>query len=293
MGTKKLTNTAAIQTSLVIFTCEGREHLLLKSFESFSKSCKDVFAHKILVIDGKISQAVIDLIAPDMVIQSRVRRGYVNSIVKALKNIDTDYFFWLEDDWEFPRSFSIDSLAPFLDEPDVLQVTLAKLSVDNDFKSYKTSDIYINGNGFSANPSLCRTAAVKDIFNEVVTYEKNEDSKFLSFEYFATDYSLRKELISLIKYHNGLAFVNHLGDLESTGREYHMINSIRIPVKSYKKEYISGLNRDQSPSLYNKIGLFVKLYIAVFYLSVKLFLSREAYDFAFRIYVASLKRFKH
>lgn len=279
--------------SLVIFTCEGREHLLLRSFASFTKSCGSVFAHKLLAIDGKISQETIDVIAPDEVVQSPVRRGYVPSIIRALKNIDTDHFFWLEDDWEFPHDFTVDSLLTSFNDDKVLQVTLAKEKLDTAFKAYTEPNIYINGYGFSANPSLCRTAVVREIFNEAVAHKKDESSKFLSFEYFATNFANSKNLISLIKYHNNQAFVNHIGDLESTAREYHMINSISIPVKQGKNEYISGLNRYKEMSFFNKLGLFIKLYIATIYLSLKLFFSREAYDFAFRIYVASLKRFKH
>ena len=279
--------------SLVIFTCEGREHLLTKSFESFSNSCKDVFAHKILAIDGKISQAVIDSIASSEVIQSTVRMGYVKSIIRALKNIETEYFFWLEDDWEFPHSFSMSSLAPLLDDPDVLQVTLAKAPLNGEFKKYDEPDLYINGYGFSANPSICRTSVIRDIFSEVVAHKKDESSKFLSFEYFATNYAISKNKVSLIKYHDNLAFVNHLGELESTARTYHMINSVSIPVSSEKREYISGLQRTRTIGLYNKAGMFIKLYLSVFYLSIKLFFSREAYDFAFRIYLGFLRRFKH
>jgi len=279
--------------TLVIFTCEGREHLLLKSFASFAKACGSVFARKILAVDGKISQATIDVIAPDEIIQSPARRGYVPSIIRALKNIDTDYFFWLEDDWEFPHDFTADSLITSFNDDKVLQVTLAKEDRDAAFKPYTEPDIFINGYGFSANPSLCRTAIVREIFKEAIAHKKDESSKFLSFEYFATDFASSKHLISLIKYHNNQAFVNHIGDLESTAREYHMINSISIPVKQGKSEYISGLNRYKEISLVNKAGLFIKLYAATIYLSLKLFFSREAYDFAFRIYVASLKRFKH
>lgn len=279
--------------TLVIFTCEGREHLLLKSFASFNNACRSVFARKLLACDGKISQAAIDAIAPDEVIQSPVRKGYVPSIVRALKNVDTEYFFWLEDDWEFPHEFTVESLLPLFDDRHVLQVTLAKEKRDLGFKMYDDPDIYINGYGFSANPSLCRTAQIKEIFNEAVAYKKDEKSKFLSFEYFATNYANGKNLISLIKYFNSQAFVNHIGDLESTAREYHMINSISIPIEQGKSEYISGLNRYKEINLINKAGLFIKLYVATIYLSVKLFFSREAYDFAFRIYVASLKRFKH
>lgn len=279
--------------TLVIFTCEGREHLLLRSFASFSKSCGSTFDRKILAIDGKISQETIDVIAPDEIIQSPMRTGYVPSIIRALKNVDTDYFFWLEDDWEFPHDFTVESLMGSFNDDKILQVTLAKQDRNAAFKPYTEPDTYINGYGFSANPSLCRTAVVREIFKEAIAHKKDEESKFLSFEYFATNFANGKNLISLIKYHNSEAFVNHIGDLESTAREYHMINSISIPVKQGKSEYISGLNRYKEISFVNRLGLFIKLYIATIYLSLKLFFSREAYDFAFRIYIASLKRFKH
>ncbi|MDB5132568.1 MAG: hypothetical protein JWR02_2317 [Mucilaginibacter sp.] len=277
---------------LVIFTCESREHLLLKSFESFSGSCRDVFAYKLLVVDGKISQATIDAVSPNIVIQSTERKGYVNSIINALNNIHTDYFFWLEDDWEFPYLFSMSDLISFLQEQNVLQITLAKEPFNNKFELYKAPDVYVNGSGFSANPCLCRTADIKEIFKEIVAYKKDENSKFLSFEGVATTYTQRKNLVLLIKYYDKLAFVNHKGDLESTAREYHMINSLSIPLNSENGGYISGLNHFQKPGFYNKLSLCIKLWIATFHLSIKLLFSREAYDFAFRIYLASLKRFK-
>jgi len=279
--------------TLVIFTCEGREHLLLKSFASFTKACGSVFARKILAVDGRISQAIVDAISPDEIIQSPVRRGYVPSIIRALKNVDTDYFFWLEDDWEFPYDFTAEALIASFTDDKVLQVTLAKEDRDAAFKVYTEPDIYINGYGFSANPSLCRTAVVREIFKEAIAHKKDDESKFLSFEYFATNFANSKNLVSLIKYRNNQVFVNHIGELESTAREYHMINSISIPVKQGKSEYISGLNRYKEISFFNRLGLFTKLYMATIYLSLKLFFSREAYDFAFRIYIASLKRFKH
>jgi hypothetical protein len=279
--------------TLVIFTCEGREHLLLRSFESFSKSCKTVFSNKLLAIDGKISQATIDTIAPDIVIQSTARNGYVNSIINALKNINTEYFFWLEDDWKFPYEFSVESLLPVFDDAKVLQIIFAKGALNAGFKLYQTTDLYINDFGFSANPALCRTSVMKDVFNEVVAFKKDEESKFLSFEYFVSKYSERNGLLTLVKYHDNQAFVNHVGELESTAREYHMINSVSIPIKQGDKDYISGLKREKNIRFHNKAGLFIKLYGAIIYLSIKLFFSRQAYDFAFRVYIASLRRFKH
>jgi hypothetical protein len=54
-----------------------------------------------MAIDGKISHEVIEKIQPDVIIQSPMRRGYLSNILLALKAIDTQYFFWLEDDWSF------------------------------------------------------------------------------------------------------------------------------------------------------------------------------------------------
>ena len=83
---------------LLIFTCNDREHLLQKSYTSFKNACNYKFNKVILAIDGQIDDAVITQIQPDTIIQHPTRQGYVNSIAKTLKLINTPYFFWLEDD---------------------------------------------------------------------------------------------------------------------------------------------------------------------------------------------------
>jgi hypothetical protein len=281
------------EISLVIFTCEGRDHLLYNTINSFRKACDYKFSSTILAIDGQISGEVTSHVSPDYIIQNVKRKGYVNNIVQALPLVKTDYFFWLEDDWMFPVAISVNKLLLAFQNQDVLQITLAKQPLDNDFTPYNLPGTYINGYGFSANPSLCRTAVIKEVFDEIVAYKKDEDSKFFSFESVASNYSNRKNLVSLIKYDDARPYVSHSGDLESTAREYHMINSIDAGATLVPTGYISGLQREKNITLYNKLGAFVKLYIAIIYLSIKLFFSREAYDFAFRVYLSFLKRFKH
>jgi len=280
--------------SLVVFTCEGREHLLLKSFESFTDSCNAVFKNKILAIDGKISQTVIDVIAPDFVIQSTTRRGYVNNIINALKNIETDYFFWLEDDFLFKQKVPIDyMLNTMVKDKTWAGIFLSRSAPLSEEKKHLFDDLYVPDFGFSVSPTLCKTEHIKNAFVSIIAHPKDQSTKYISFEPFLDEFFIRNELKYAVIDPGTIAHVDHFGGLESTAREYHMINSVNIPVRPQSKDYISGLQRTKTISLYNKLGMFFKLYISVFYLSVKLFFSREAYDFAFRVYIAFLKRFKH
>ena len=288
--------TAMDSVSLLIFTCEGREHLLMKSYPSFSKYCKFDFAQKLLIIDGKISQGTINSISPDIVIQSTVRGGYVKSILNALKNIDTDYFFWLEDDFlfnqEVPLAYMLNILAKDKTWAGIFLSRTAPFT-HAEKKQPVFDNLYVPDFGFSVSPTLCNTLHVKSAFAEIVAYPKNENTKYVSFEPFLDEFFIRKNLKYAIIDPGPVAHVEHFGGLESTAREYHMINSVSIPVSSEKREYISGLQRTRTIGLYNKAGMFIKLYLSVFYLSIKLFFSREAYDFAFRIYLGFLRRFKH
>jgi hypothetical protein len=296
MGAKNLTETGVIPVSLVVFTCEGREHLLLKSFESFSGACEDDFAYKILVIDGKINQVAIDLVSPDMIIQSTLRRGYVNSIITALKNIETDYFFWLEDDFLFnqkvPLDYMLNTMVKDKSWAGIFLSRTAPLTI-TEKKIHLFDNLYVPDFGFSVSPTLCKTEHIKNAFTAMIAHTQDESTKYISFEPFIDEFFIQNELKYAIIDPGSISHIKHFGDLESTAREYHMINSISIPIKPVHKEYISGLQRTTTINLYNKAGMFIKLYISVFYLSIKLFFERESYDFAFRIYRAFLKRFKH
>ena len=85
----------------------------------------------------------------------------------------------------------------------------------------------------------------------------------------------------------------HAGDFESTGREYHMINSVDATTASLDRNYISGLTRGKNITLYNKVAMLAKVWYAATVLSFSLFKHRHAYDFAFRLYSAYLKKFRN
>ncbi|MBB5438873.1 hypothetical protein HDC92_002554 [Pedobacter sp. AK017] len=271
--------------SLVIFTCEGREHLLIKTISSFRKSCGYNFFQTILAIDGQINPGIVDEINADVLVQSPGRKGYVNNILQAIRQVDTDYFFWLEDDWEFPYSIPVKSLSDRLSrEERLIQLVLSKSDRDSSGKI----PAYIS---FSANPCLCNTRHIKNGFSEIVAAEKNEQSRFMGFENYLSGYMLRNGLRNDYMYQDNEAFVSHSGYLESTSRAFHMINTLKKNNNLSKTGYISGFGHQKKISIWNTFFLLPKLWIAVCILSFKIFYQRRAYDFAFRIYLSYKRKF--
>jgi len=285
-------NASNTDITLVIFTCSGREHLLKQTLPSFYNACNWRFNKLILAIDGPVSQDAINQVQPDLIVQSYTRKGYINSIISALKNIDSPYFFWLEDDWGFPVNFSLDNFVDQLEKPDVLEIILSKSDREDEDK-YPGSDFHISRHGFSANPGLFKTEVVRSAFAEILSLKDSDGTEHLSFENFITGYANDRHLYTLKYFADGKATVSHAGELESTAREYHMVNSLTKEFKAGGDNYLSGFGVERKISKKNKLGMFFKLILASFSLCWRLWFSRESYDFAFRIYLAYLKKFKY
>jgi len=278
--------------SLVIFTCEGREHLLAQTMLSFKKACSFQFSQVIMVIDGQISNAIKENLNPDLILQSPKRKGYVNSISKVLPLIKTPYFFWLEDDWDFPNPVEIDKWLNILEaEPTALQIILAKDALNSNIH-HPYAGIHKSDLGFSANPSINKTQAIQKAFSALELASKNESTKLVGFENYIESYRKAHQMESLMIFDYEKAYVAHSGYLESTAREYHMINSIDEENSTIEKEYISGFGYHQKISLRNKISLIPKLVIAFFWLAIHAFSERYVYDYGLRIYKSYLKKFK-
>jgi hypothetical protein len=282
--------------SLVIFTCEGREHLIKKMTPSFKKFCDFEFTTTILVADGPVSSEVVDMVNPNLLIQHPKRQGYVQSIIDALKVIETEYFFWLEDDFEFKQAVPIlDMFNALNNNNNWAGVFLSRkpLLNENDFISHYYDKFYLPKIGYSVSPTLCRTSMVKSAFKALMEYPKSEETKLYGFETFINDFYINSGYAYAIIDPGITAHVDHIGILlESTAREFHMINSIDKTQSSINKEYISGFGYHQTITFWNKFFLIPKLFIAFFNLSFKLFGKRYAYDFATRIYFSYLRKFK-
>jgi hypothetical protein len=156
--------------NLIIFTCQGREHLLLKSYASFKNACDYEFGKIILAIDGPVDPSIIAEIKPDLVIQHPERRGYVNSIAQTVKVITSPYFFWLEDDWSFNQKIDLPYLLSQLQQNnDWAEIILSKYGpLSDEMKLYPLADnLYQSIYGFSANPAICNTGHIQTAFTKL------------------------------------------------------------------------------------------------------------------------------
>ena len=271
--------------SLVVFTCKGREQLLHQTLNSFRQFCKYPFHKIILAIDGTIDPAVIAYVNPDLVVQSPVRKGYVNSILHALKNIDTEYFFWLEDDWNFNAAVDIELIINNLQtNRSWVQVAYSKhaVSVFRNSLTPLTENFYNNPNGFSANPMICRTALIKDCFNNLLLWLKDGAAGNEGFENFVSRDLERQGLLCVVYELPDKTIISHEGYLESTARNWHMINSIEV---SHPEEYLLTM---PEPPFWRRVLMAWRLFIAFLKLAIKQLANNEAYELCFRI-LASIK----
>lgn len=282
--------------SLVIFTSEGREHLLYDTINSFNNACNYQFSKKILSIDGRINYDVNNTVKPDIIVQHYDRQGYIKSIITVLKLIETPYFFWLEDDFLFNLPVPVDYLLETMTKDGtwagIFLSRTAPLTL-SEKKYHYFDDLYLPDYGFSVSPTLCKTMHIKNAFEALISYPKNDSTKHYGFEPFINDFFKQNKLKYALLDPGAQSHVEHIGFMESTAREYHMINSVDKKYSAINKKYISGFGKERVITSYNKLAMLPKLWFAVFILSFKLLKQRQAYDFAFRIYCAFLRKFKY
>jgi len=273
-----------IPVSLVIFTCTGREHLLRESFTSFEAACDYPFSKIILAIDGQINPQIIDHIKPDVIVQSPERKGYVNSIMRTLNNIDSDYYFWLEDDWKFHDKVNIRWFVGLMQKnKDWAEMILSKFGpLTPEFKVQPIGDdLYQSTFGFSANPCLCNTQTVKRGFRLLNDAPKGDKLGFDGFENFLTRTFDAENIKCIIVDPVDHLSISHEGYLESTPRNWHMTNSL----ESRTKEHLLTM---ATPSFFRRMLMAVKLAGAFLKLFFTQFFNDRVYELCFRI-IASVK----
>lgn len=281
--------------TLVIFTCEGKEHLLPKCYESFMQNCDYTFSQIILAVDGIVDQHVIRIIKPDLIIQNFKRKGYIFNIINALNCIKTDFFFWLEDDYYFNQPVNLKRIVDVLTEhknwSSIFLTKIEPLKKHQVVKHY-FDEFYLPDYGLSVSPSVCRTKHIIEAFKQMVDFPKSDKTTTYGFETFVSDFLTQNNFPFALMDSGPIPHAIHLGGLESTNRKFHMINSLEDENSTQQSNYISGFGSDKKITYKNRFNILLKLWYAALLLSVKLFKDREAYDFAFRIYTAKLKKFK-
>ncbi len=270
--------------TLLIFTCEGRELLLQKTYNSFLAACNYKFNRIILAIDGVIDTAIIAQINPDLVIYNYKRKGYVNSIVNALKHVSTSYFFWLEDDWRFSTEIDVNGLLKLMsDNEDWAEIVLSKYGpLPAEFKLHLLKgNLYQTTFGFSANPCMCSSKYLKTGFEQLANAHKGDKLGEDGFENFLSK-AFEKENIKCVIIDPVDHFpISHEGYLESTPRNWHMTNSLNSKTEKY-------LLTIPEPPLWRRLLMMAKLSVTFFKLSFRQLVNNEVYEFCFRV-VAGLK----
>jgi len=265
--------------SLVIFTCEGREHLLKRTYDSFTAACNFQFDNVIMAIDGVVNTSVISYINPDLVVYGFKRKGYVTSIKNTLVNIKTEYFFWLEDDWLFHIKIDIPFYLNQLEKhSDWAEIVYSKYGPLTDvFKVEQLEEnLYQNANGYSANPGFNRTGVIREAFSKMDEAQKMDGTREIGFENFLTAYyddnGIKYALIDPVD-HNA---ISHEGYLETTPRNWHMMSSLEKKTKEHLLVF-------PKPSFGRRLFMILKLMKAMLSLAFRQLISDETYDLCFRI----------
>lgn len=265
--------------TLVIFTCQGREHLLFKSYASFKSICDYEFNKTILAIDGPVDASVIAEINPDLVIHHTQRRGYVNSIAQALKVITSPYFFWLEDDWSFSQKTDLNYLLNQLqNNADWAEIVLSKYgTLQAEMKiNPLTDNLYQSVYGFSANPALCNSKHLQAAFLALQHAPKGDRLGEDGFENFLTKkFDAENIKCVILDPVDGLS-LSHEGDLESTPRNWHMTNSLAIKTKAH-------LLTLPPPSVARRCYMILKLFKTFSILAIRQLTNNKVYEYCFRV----------
>jgi hypothetical protein len=265
----------------VLFTCEGREHLATQTIDSFQKFISEADGRVILCADGKIDRKVADRLAPNLVVQNYTRRGYVQNILNALRVIESEFFFWLEDDWELRDPVSLSSLHDVLSaHDDWAQLRLSKNAPLRDSASELEPNLYKSPAGFSANPCLCRTRPIRRLLAEAVNAEESiddvNDNDLANFESYLVRRLPEEGYTCTVLDPGDSPTVRHKGYLESTKRQWHTFSSVDGDLKP-----IHQIN--EKPSLLQRTAMAARLFARFGSLAARQFWDRSAYDLAFRV----------
>ena len=269
---------AAGRVDLAVFTCEGRGHLLTRTMDSFGQAVPHEFAARRVTADGAVDQAALAAVRADVIVQLARRRGYIHAIRSALRQIDAEYFFWLEDDWHFEAPVDVSRLVALMDaHPDWVQIRLSKTGrLDAAQRSRPLDvDVYASVVGFSANPCLCRTALVRAAFDALDAVPRGDAPGIDGFENVVTRWCDDRGLVCAVLDDAG---VSHLGYLESTPRQWHMTVSLATTPTSYVPAFAGG-----SPPLWRRFYMIPKLANRFAVMALRQLHSDAAYETAFRV----------
>jgi hypothetical protein len=280
---------------VVIFTMQGREHLFSQTVQLLPHHLLQGAAGRIIVAaDGFVDVGVLDQAQPNLILMSPTRRGYIHSIIDALRQVQTELFLWIEDDWNLSQVPS-DDVTRIVDamrrNERVLQIRWSKTPTVEVSARTLGEGIVESHVGFSANPNICRTALAQAGFRHLLsTPDKGRRLGVDGFENVVSNWCDREGVICGVVDPKGEAAIQHDGYLESTGREWHMTSSLDRAPRG------SG-HLGPSPPAWRRLLMVPKLLYACTHLALAQLFDDAPYDLAFRVVTAGMggremKRFR-
>lgn len=266
------------EVTLVVMTCEGRGHLLARTIASFDARCDYQFKLRLIGVDGPMSAAEIAVARPEVVIQAARRRGYVVNILSMLRHVDTEFMFWLEDDWAFNAPVNVPAMVDALiRHPDWVQLLLSKIGpLEGSHRAEALEPGILRAAfGFSANPCLVRTAHVRALFEALREAPRAPD---LSFENFVMAKCTADGLTCALLDPGDAPAIEHLGYLETTPRQFHMTASLEDD-----SPLVHVFTLGAPPPLWRRVLMVAKLARALGVVARRQFHDLSAYELAFRI----------
>jgi hypothetical protein len=263
--------------SLLMFSCPGREHLLLRTYRAW-KNIVAPMHEKILVLDGSYDEKGVSALGFDLILHAQRRRGYVTSIARSLPLVKSEFFFWLEDDWEPLSSIEIGHALEFLvANPRCMQVRWSKHAPLDRSSGPLADGIYRSEAGFSANPCVCRTQLLREAFVDLEQAEKGHQPGQDGFENFLTRWCAAHDVTCAVLDPGDTPAILHIGYLESTPRKWHMTESL-----ASSAETTSGSFATPAP-FWRRLLMILKLAIVFPRLAIRQLHDNSYYDLAFRI----------
>jgi hypothetical protein len=263
----------AKSVDLLVFACEGREHLLNESIDAFKDHVHFSFAKTILSVDGKYEPQTIGKVNPDIVVQSRNRQGYAASIRRSLPFVESPYFFWLEDDYRIDSnihlSIALDHLHRFEDATQI-RFPLSDENIGEAFDS--ENSLYRSKVGFSCRPGINRTEDIKTAILE------QSPGANANVEHHLIDWCNAMDRLCLMKNPGDAPYASHIGSLEATSGQWHTTE----PEEEWENPRDNTSSENTASSL-SRFKMVARLVVRVIPLLIKQLNNDQAHRLAWRI----------
>lgn len=263
--------------NLLLFACEGREHLMRETYDTFRTHTDYTFDRTILAVDGGYEQKLIHHIQPDVLVQSPQRKGYVASVRRALPLVESEYFFWLEDDYRFNRDVDVGWMLDVLRErTSAIQLRLISQTLEPDQLSDpvdNADDVYHSPFGFSCRPGVNRTADVKRAMLDE-SPEGNEN-----IEHHMIDWCEANERACLMIDPGEHPPISHVGHLEATSGQWHTTE----PDEEWENPKLDTSSSENTPDMRARLKMVVRLGVRVLYLALRQLSDDRAHSLSWRV----------